>query len=296
MSKSSESGLVSDYINVRRGNVTTPVNETTTEEDNETEQISQFYKIQISDIMGRYLVAKSDIPAGTIILEEDPLVVGPSQGSSPLCIACYKPIQLSNCARNQNETAWTIISSMEAHEKYRRKTEMWNSDCTLINFIKNTTNLTQLTEDEIHSVCGYIQVNGFGVEGKEVTALFPSAFLLSHDCTPNTTHVIDSKFHLTIRTTVSIKKGDPLTISYCNTLQGTLWRREQLLGSKFFSCTCKRCSDNTEFNTFTSAVKCEKCQNGYLLPTNPLDDSSDWKCDICFNHKQKEIIYNFVNR
>lgn len=63
--------------------------------------------------------------------------------------------------RNQNETGWTIISSMEAHEKFRRKTEMWKSDDTIVDFIKNNTNITQVTEDEIHSVCGYIQVKNF---------------------------------------------------------------------------------------------------------------------------------------
>ncbi|XP_014271573.1 SET domain-containing protein SmydA-8 isoform X1 [Halyomorpha halys] len=334
----------------RRGNhASPPVNEATIEDDEES---SQFYQIEMSDVMGRYLVAKSDIPAGTVILEENPLVVGPSQGTSPICIACYEPIQLSTCARckscswplcrnncqaignnyghlqqeceilkysevipssenslynvltplrvlllkNQNETEWSIISSMEAHQKFRQTTEMWKSDEIIINYVKNNTKLTQLTEDAVHSVCGYIQVNGFGVEGKDVTAIFPSAFLLSHDCTPNTTHVIDSKFHLTIRTTIPIKKGDPLTISYCNTLHGSMWRREQLLGSKFFDCTCKRCSDKTEFNTFMSAIKCENCQNGYLLPANPLYNCSDWKCDKCCNQKQKEIIYNFINR
>ncbi|KAK6630412.1 hypothetical protein RUM43_014757 [Polyplax serrata] len=40
----------------------------------------------------------------------------------------------------------------------------------------------------------------------------------------------------------------------------------------------ERCSDPTELGTYVSAMKCQKCRSGFLLPENPLDDESSWTC------------------
>ena len=33
--------------------------------------------------------------------------------------------------------------------------------------------------------------------------------------------------------------------------------------------------------TYLSALKCMKCPVGYYISTNPLDDSSPWRCEDC---------------
>ena len=48
----------------------------------------------------------------------------------------------------------------------------------------------------------------------------------------------------------------------------------------YFSCTCDRCSDATEFESFLSALKCQMCRDK-ILPNDPLDDDSDWTCRGC---------------
>ncbi len=57
----------------------------------------------------------------------------------------------------------------------------------------------------------------------------------------------------------------------------------KLKRSWFFDCTCQRCSDPTEFGTFISSPKCLQCSIGLLCPVQPLDHSTDWKCQECGN-------------
>lgn len=43
--------------------------------------------------INRYLVASRNLPAGSIVMSEDALVVGPYQNSDPMCLGCYIPIE-----------------------------------------------------------------------------------------------------------------------------------------------------------------------------------------------------------
>ncbi|ODM98666.1 Protein msta, isoform A [Orchesella cincta] len=42
--------------------------------------------------MGRYVVASRDIPAGTIVMDEEALVIGPKQDTLPICLGCHKSV------------------------------------------------------------------------------------------------------------------------------------------------------------------------------------------------------------
>lgn len=58
-------------------------------------------------------------------------------------------------------------------------------------------------------------------------------------------------------------------------------RRITLATKWFFDCTCQRCQDPTELNTFLNAMLCLKC-TGPVLPTQPLLYNCDpWKCLEC---------------
>ncbi|KAI5711949.1 hypothetical protein M8J75_004495 [Diaphorina citri] len=57
------------------------------------------YRVMKSNIMGRYLVAGKDLAAGELIIEEDPLVIGPSQQCGLVCLGCYCPIQIDTIVR-----------------------------------------------------------------------------------------------------------------------------------------------------------------------------------------------------
>jgi hypothetical protein len=77
------------------------------------------------------------------------------------------------------------------------------------------------------------------------------------------------------------KGGGGILRSLQNALcvQGTLKRRDHLKESKFFDCTCARCSDPTELGTYAGALKCPQCSTGVVLSTAPLDRDADWHCN-----------------
>jgi hypothetical protein len=166
----------------------------------------------------------------------------------------------------------------------------------------------EFSEEEIHTICGILEVNCFEVGGgngsSPARALFDNAYLLCHDCVPNTNHTDDPVTHsLIIRTTRPIKKGEIISLSYAYTLQvlcslfyfslilfifysvvhsqfilqGTLKRRQHLSEAKFFWCSCERCKSFDELSTNASTILCSKCSKGRVLPTNPLDQASEWK-------------------
>ena len=69
-----------------------------------------------------------------------------------------------------------------------------------------------------------------------------------------------------------------------SSLLGTHKRRRRLKAEWYFECSCSRCVDPTECGTMVSAVTCEACEEGFLLPRDPLDCYSDWPCDACDFH------------
>lgn len=80
---------------------------------------------------------------------------------------------------------------------------------------------------------------------------------------------------------VDIKKGDVISLSYCQPLQSTLQRRIYLRQSKCFDCMCQRCRDPSECGTYIGSLLCTSCKSGKLLPDHPFDVASNWNCENC---------------
>lgn len=189
--------------------------------------------------------------------------------------------------KQHDAARWTMLNEMECHTDIRKNIKtLWSRNQTvLVDRLRNEWNIRDFTEEEIHMVIGYIEVNCFevGQNGAKARALYPNAFLLAHDCRSNTSHCDEPKTHkMNIMATVPIKQGDPITLSYAYLLQGTLKRREHLHEGKFFWCSCDRCRDQTEYGTYTSALRCPKCNNnGLILPIEPLNQNASWQCNNC---------------
>lgn len=77
-------------------------------------------------------------------------------------------------------------------------------------------------------------------------------------------------YRIRLRTTLKIPTGGELYASYTHSLLPTMLRREHLLEGKNFACACPRCSDPTELGTHMSSLKCNKCDNGIILPLDSL--------------------------
>lgn len=134
-------------------------------------------------------------------------------------------LQLHNIVRNSSIysscllslSLWTLIG--------KNIPALWNRNQeTIVNRIRNQWNLLQFSEDEIHRICGILEVNcfevGSGQNGTSARALFPEAYLMCHNCVPNTNHTDDPTTHeLVVRSTRKLKKGDIISLSYAYTLQ-----------------------------------------------------------------------------
>lgn len=116
---------------------------------------------------------------------------------------------------------------MEAHNEIRKNIPaLWSrNQNVIVNRIRNQWKIMEFSEEEIHTICGYLEVNCFEVGqngSNSARALFPEAYLLCHDCIPNTNHTDDATTHeLIIRTTKPLKKDEVITLSYAYTLQVT---------------------------------------------------------------------------
>ncbi|XP_071438734.1 uncharacterized protein [Hetaerina americana] len=315
------------------------------------------FAIKLSDVMGRYLVTTKNIQPAEIILDEEAIVVGPCQGTKPICLVCYRPLfakensliphpNLVPCEkcnwplcgdqscievrnepgvvhdhseeckifaaskennrmvgkdplkehslyeaivplrcllyRDSNLQRWKAIAEMESHNAIRKmQPNIWNNNQEKVaNVIRGPWGLgDKFTDDEIHTVCGALEVNAFeiGHNGSSLRALFgPYAYLIAHDCVPNTSHVDefhlpsngkkDSEegnketgiFRMKVRSSMAISCGETLFLSYAYTLQGTMARREHL------------------------RQICEGVgSRGRVLPKDPLEETSEWRCDSC---------------
>ncbi|KAL0275680.1 UNVERIFIED_CONTAM: hypothetical protein PYX00_003467 [Menopon gallinae] len=200
------------------------------------------------------------------------------------CFYAITPLRLLMVKQFKPEL-WKVVEKMEAHTEIRRKNEkLWKMNEELaVEKIQKVFGLSSLNAEEIHFSCGVLEVNAFEVtispNHQPLRAIYPNAYLFSHDCVPNTCHSTGENFSLVVKTLRSIPKKSPITVSYTYTLQSTLNRRKHLQETKFFSCCCQRCSDVTEFGLYCSAFKCQACKSGLVLPKNPLDNDSDWMCE-----------------
>lgn len=153
----------------------------------------------------------------------------------------------------------------------------------------NTLVLPEVSRETIHKICGIIDVNSLEInQDGELSAIYPTAYLMEHNCVPNTLHFFGNQlenYKITVKAALPIKKGEHISTMYTHALWGTQARREHLRETKYFDCKCARCSDPTELGTYLSALKClgtekEKC-GGIQLPINPIDDNTEWACDKC---------------
>lgn len=199
--------------------------------------------------------------------------------------------------------SWNNLMQMEHHNDLRSANEtLWKAKQEyIVDRIRDTWNISDFSEDEIHTVCGILDVNCFevGYNGCWAQALYWKPTLISHDCQPNVSFS-DHPFtyEISIKSTRPIKAGEIITLSYEYLLIGTLKRRDRLYNGKFFWCKCERCADPTELGTFMSAVNCPECEEGLILSTDPLDQDAIWNCSFCsylLNGKDMVILLDKIN-
>ncbi|CAH1180294.1 unnamed protein product [Phaedon cochleariae] len=215
------------------------------------------------------------------------------QDPTEVCLQyeCLTPLRML-LAKEKDPMRWKEVECMEAHNEVRKTKPIWDfNQHNVVEYLRNVCKLDRFPEDLIHTVCGILEINAFEAKnsaGYTFRCLYPKLAILSHDCVSNIHHAVDYKgtgdledCNVTVRAAIDVKKGEALLSSYTYSLWPTLVRREFLRESKYFECTCQRCSDKTELGTNSGTLKCQKCDNGVIIATDALDDECEWNCTHC---------------
>lgn len=204
----------------------------------------------------------------------------------PKIEACYcviAPLRVLLLKRSNPKTHQEI-TKLVSHLKERIETKLYAAlKVNLVPFIRNFLKFTEITEAEILQIAGILDTNSFDIVLPQIKArgIYLTAAMISHDCVSNTKHFVDSNMELRLISSVNIKKGETITISYSHPLKTTIERRHQIKEAKCFDCDCCRCTDATEMGTFASGLKCRNCSNGILIPSDFTDESAKWQCVDC---------------
>lgn len=184
--------------------------------------------------------------------------------------------------KEEDPAKWSSLCQMESHLERRINTDVHEiNQANVVDFIQKYLRVLSYSEEEIHRICGVIDVNGFEIPGPNVIGLYGKGCLLEHNCIPNSSRTFDPQLNIIIRATVDISKGEHITTSYTDPMWGTANRQLYLRTSKYFKCTCDRCKDPTELGTHLSSLKCNHCSSGHVLPSpNPLSPEA-WVCSSC---------------
>jgi len=320
------------------------------------------YRVERSPILGRFLSATKDLPAGELILQESPMVVGPRQLTKPVCLGCHKEIESASemikcvrcnwpvCSRKCMDSPlhvaecratkaaggrinvevfgqtnmmyacitilralalqdgpkkiWEDYTKFDSHLDQRIKTQIYSkvNKEKVVFFIHHYLGIKRYSDLEILEACGKLDTNCFEIrqDGKNLRAMYRTACIISHACSPNTRHTFSPDHSINIYTTQNIKKGSVISATYTNLLWPTTQRREHLNISKCFWCSCARCRDPSELDSYLSAMRCMRCKGfsdniqsddlQYLTPVNPLDLESVWRCGKCTNIQRADQI------
>ncbi|XP_055907545.1 SET domain-containing protein SmydA-8 [Eupeodes corollae] len=193
--------------------------------------------------------------------------------------------------------AYKRLMELEDHLNERLETPYYNVlRANLVTFIKTCLGFKELDENEILRIAATLDTNAFEIRQPsrqvKVRGLYPKAAMISHDCISNARHAFDDNMQIVFLAKTQIKKGDIIATSYTQPLKSTILRRLHLKQAKCFDCSCQRCVDPWEMDTFAGAILCSKCKVGKIVSTNPLDNEAVWRCLLCPHEiTAKQIIW-----
>jgi len=224
-------------------------------------------------------------------------VVVPTQCDAKFEIDSYtEPCYLYECInvmralllQKTSPAKYKKLMAMESHFESRRDTPAWKRTHEMVvEVMKKTLGIMVFeaimpefdwSDETIQKIQGIFDTNAKEIRlpYSEAEALYATASVLEHNCTPNTSFTFSDDFSITVRAGRNIKAGEHLSIMYTHALWGTVARRDHLWSNKKFWCRCDRCAHPTEFGTNFSTI----LDDGHpVLPEDPLDSASQWLCE-----------------
>ncbi len=200
-----------------------------------------------------------------------------------------------------------LMDHMEQRKQKQREDWDWYQR-NVVSFLRRSLGLgDQVSEERIHRAIGVLDVNAVALQcpvqnwrrhvhhphGK---GLYPIFAIMSHYCVCNARYAVDPKtLSLHVRARRRIAPGEEISVQYLSALVGNLRRRRKIYREWHFECECRRCADPTECGSFISAVKCEVCGEGDLLPEDSLNPEALWRCCRCGHAASSAVVEAVVD-
>eukprot|EP00803_Ostreobium_quekettii_P001913 evm.model.scf_457.5 EVM.evm.TU.scf_457.5 scf_457:69372-78580(-) len=192
---------------------------------------------------------------------------------------------------------WEDVQALVVH--WEKMHEAWRKSVTaackalLPIMAKAYPHRKEATLQELQELAATVNSNTHGVgqmtggDNTDVAiGLFPVLSLCNHSCRPNCCFHADGSV-VCMRAATDIKQGEVLSVSYINLFEPRWLRARLLLDTRYFNCTCSRCSEPIASSTdrLLEGVRCarRKCR-GLLLANRSRDvpeDISHWQCNEC---------------
>ena len=222
-----------------------------------------------------------------------------SAGHKPVCGStvteayhCILPLRMLLLARSDPDR-FNLTDHLMDHEEERKGDKDWLiTERTVVQKLMQICDaevMRDLTAADIRRAIGVLEVNSFEVSD-ELRGCFPISSLLSHSCVPNSCHIwtLDAPYTNTCIAAVDLQAGQELLTTYQIPSTCSLRRRPNLKTGWYFDCTCERCSSLSELGTNMNTLVCPGCKKPSMLPQNPLQSGSVWRC-FC-GHKVSEKV------
>jgi hypothetical protein len=239
--------------------------------------------VESTSKFGRVVVASKDFEPGDLIFEEQPLIEWRSYEEYLL-----KFLTSSDSIQGQ-------ILDMY-HPPLETEIPSFSALRVLSSALSRKKQLAELSENKIYKLLLTSAINahayfGFRPAMQEVpnakagttpsSALFFLGSKLAHSCNPNVLNSSKQGPFMSFVCIRKISKGDILFASYILDLFSTPRheRREMLMETKFFRCSCDRCSGVDDVRGFLCSAG--DCPGVALLSDSEPDSCGKWVCQQC---------------
>ena len=117
--------------------------------------------------------------------------------SDGICVQldCITPLRVLLESEANSQRWMDEVELVEHHSDKRRNGEAWDADQqNIVAYLQEPCELKErFSEEMIQKIIGILEVNAFEAKtlnGNFVRCLYPKLAILTHSCTPNTTHAI----------------------------------------------------------------------------------------------------------
>ena len=180
-----------------------------------------------------------------------------------------------------NFKSWSQLYKMESHWQ-KRKEEADPYHMATVRYLTEVCKM-DVDPDVIHHVRGAIITNCYETKtasGDSIRGVYPLMGRVNHSCVQNVCMTSNEKGEMTLRASSDLSADTPLYVSYIGTSEPIWERINYTKKMHYFNCQCDRCADSTEFGTYYSNPKCQKCKT--LMHCKSLNnDNLVWDCSKC---------------